>query len=155
MTSTDIRPARAEDAVRIREIAAGTEMFRPDELDWFGAMIATQLAEPGKAIWRVAGPGPDGAAYAEPEPMAEGIWNMRFIGVAPAARRTGLARALIGEIEAAVREAGARMLIIETSSQPAFASARALYLALAYEEEARLRDWYGPNDAKVVFRKLV
>ena len=45
------------------------------------------------------------------------------------------------------------MLIVETSSLARFETAREFYRRHGYDEEARIRDFYGPGDDKVVFWK--
>ena len=62
---------------------------------------------------------------------------------------------LLSHVEAAVVSRGGRMLIVETSSGDGFERARSFYGDGGFEEEARIRDYFGPGDAKVVFRKLV
>jgi len=58
-------------------------------------------------------------------------------------------------VEAALRHAGARILIIETSGVGSFAATRAFYGKLGYHEEARIRGFYGPGDDKVIFWKEI
>ena len=47
----------------------------------------------------------------------------------------------------------ARLLIVDTSSLPAFDGARAFYPALGFREEARIRDFWTDGDDKVTFAK--
>jgi hypothetical protein len=53
------------------------------------------------------------------------------------------------------REKGERVLIIETSGVPSFEPTRAFYRNHGYAEEARIREFYGPGDDKVVFWKAL
>lgn len=64
--------------------------------------------------------------------------------------------AFISHVEQLLREAGdevARVLIVETSSTDQYAATRASYTARGFDEEAHIRDYYGPGDCKVVFWK--
>jgi len=45
------------------------------------------------------------------------------------------------------------VLIVETSSTDQYARTRAFYRQHHYDEEARIRDFYGPEDHKIVFWK--
>ena len=45
--------------------------------------------------------------------------------------------------------------MIETSSVDSFEPTRAFYRKLGYVEEARVREYYGPGDDKVIFWKLL
>ena len=56
-------------------------------------------------------------------------------------------------VEQDLRQAGARVLLIEPSGLPDFAGQRAFYTGLGYHEEARIRDFYEPGDDKVVYWK--
>ncbi|MCR9163896.1 MAG: hypothetical protein ACE37F_22405 [Nannocystaceae bacterium] len=47
-------------------------------------------------------------------------------------------------------DALARTLIVETSSTEQYASTRAFYASRGFAEEARIRQFYGPTDDKVV-----
>ena len=97
-----------------------------------------------------------GGAYYAPEPFADRVWNLYFLAVEPTGHRSGLGGALIGHVEKELREAGpsvARVLIVETSSLHTYAQARSFYAKQGFDEEARIREFYGPGDNKVVFWK--
>ena len=87
--------------------------------------------------------------------MAYGIWNLLFIAVRPDLQGRGRGSALLRHIEQALRERGARLLLIETSGLGTFERTRAFYRKHGYDEEARIRDYYRPGDDKVVFRKAL
>ena len=95
-----------------------------------------------------------GAAYFAPEPFADRVWNLYFLAVDPDAHRRGVGTVLTHHVVRHLRSAGedvARVLLVETSSTPAYRQARGFYTARGFEEEARIRDYYGPGDDKVVF----
>ena len=48
----------------------------------------------------------------------------------------------------------AKLLLIETSSVDSFELTRAFYRKLGFVEEARVREYYGPGDDKIIFWKL-
>lgn len=50
-------------------------------------------------------------------------------------------------------EAEARVIIVETSSTDQYTRTRQFYAGIGYDEEARIRQFYGPEDHKVVFWK--
>jgi hypothetical protein len=49
----------------------------------------------------------------------------------------------------------AQVLIVETSSTDQYALTRKFYPKQGYLEEARIRRFYGPDDDKVVYWKLL
>jgi ribosomal protein S18 acetylase RimI-like enzyme len=151
LTNT-IRAAIAADTETIAAVAGATDLF-PAEMT--AEIIAPMLAG-APDIWLVSEGGRvNGFAYASPERMTEGTWNLLALAVDPAVQGQGIGSALIGAVEAALRAQGARMLLIETLGTSEFASVRALYLQRGYTEEAVIRDYYMLGGDKVVFRKLL
>lgn len=55
--------------------------------------------------------------------------------------------------EAHLQSLGQRLLIVDTSGTDDFALTRQFYATSGYEEEARIRDFWGEGDDKVIFRK--
>jgi hypothetical protein len=47
------------------------------------------------------------------------------------------------------------VLIIETSGSDGYEATRRFYRNHGYDEEARIREFYGPSDDKVVFWKAL
>ena len=93
------------------------------------------------------------AAYYAPERMTDGTWNLYLLAVHPDHQGQGRGAALVRHVEQDLRQAGARVLLIETSGVPGFARQRAFYTGLGYHEEARIRDFYEPGDDKVIYWK--
>lgn len=154
-----VRAATRADAAAIRALALDNEMFAPDEMGDFDGMLEGYFdgTLPGHQ-WRVAtvGDAVVAAAYVAPEPFADRVWNLYFIAVDRAQHGAGHGAALIAEVETDLRTKGddqARVLIVETSSTDAFAGARAFYDRQGFTLEARVREFYGPGDDKVVFWK--
>ncbi|MGR3433581.1 MAG: GNAT family N-acetyltransferase [Shimia sp.] len=150
--NSDTRAARAADIPGMGEVSEGIDLFPPDMLP---DMIAPALTG-GPDIWCVAEDGAvRGLAYCAPERMPDGTWNLLALGVAAEAQGRGIGRGLIAAVEAAVAAVGGRLLLIETLADPGFARQRRIYARYGFEEEARIRDFYGPGQTKVTFRKVV
>jgi ribosomal protein S18 acetylase RimI-like enzyme len=99
-----------------------------------------------------------GAAYFGPEGHSDRVWNLYFLAVHPQHQGGGTGSALVAWVEANLRDRGedvAKLLLIETSSVESFAPTRSFYRKLGYVEEARVREYYGPGDDKVVFWKML
>jgi len=145
-----IRPANAADIDALGALAEAAGLFPAAYLP---DMIAPAL-DGGTEIWRVAEQ--DGAvagfAFARPEEMADRVWNILAIAVAPSARGSGLAGTLLTATEAAL---DARLILIETTQLPAQAAARAFYAKHGYTEQGRIPDYYADGEDKVLFRKRV
>ena len=146
------------DVPRLKAVIGATGLFPPPLLDdmlvdYFGAQRSDD-------VWLTAdGAGPDrgpvAVAYVAPERMTSGTWNLLLVAVDPASQGRGVGAALVHEVERALAERGARVLLVETSGLPEFTRARAFYRATGYHEEARIREFYAAGEDKVVFRKAL
>lgn len=94
-----------------------------------------------------------GYACFGPTPGTDRGYDLYWIAVTPGAQSAGGGTFLIGEIERRLRERNARLVLAETSSRTAYAPTRAFYVARGYTEGARVRDFYGPADDRVMFTK--
>lgn len=85
--------------------------------------------------------------------LASGVYEIYWIVVSPGEQRSGIGRRLIHHTESVVKGEGARMLLVETSGQPAYEGVRSFYKRCGYEEEARVRSFFKPGDDKVIYVK--
>ena len=154
-----IRDAAGGDLEQIKEIAVAAGMFSDEEVVFFDEMFAGALdGSMDGHQWIVAesAAGIVGAAQFAPEPFADRMWNLYFLAVDPSVQGTGAGTALMGHAEAELSARGdevARTLIVETSSTDQYVGARSFYAGLGYDHEATIREFYGPDDDKVVFWK--
>ncbi|HLJ21695.1 MAG TPA: GNAT family N-acetyltransferase [Stellaceae bacterium] len=75
------------------------------------------------------------------------------LGVAPAARRRGAARALLEDMLARARALGIASLTLEVAEDNA--AGLALYRALGFEQVGRRRDYYRRPDASLMDARLL
>jgi ribosomal protein S18 acetylase RimI-like enzyme len=154
------RPPTRGDIERIKQIAVAANMFTVEEVAFFDEILSGYLdGSLADHRWLVVDDA-DGlvaaAAYYAPEPFADRMWNLYFIAAAPESQGQGLGSLLIGDVERDLRARGgevARVLIVETSSTEQYAATRDFYRGRGYDEEARIRQFYGPGDDKIVFWK--
>ena len=156
MTATHtIRPATQQDAVVVHALSVETGLSDDDE----NASVLEPFDD--DHTWIVLEDGANtviGAAYFGPESHSDRVWNLYFLAVAKHHQGEGTGSALVHYVEANLRtrgEAVAKLLLIETSSVDSFEPTRVFYRRLGYVEEARVREYYGPGDDKVVFWKLL
>lgn len=159
-TAHTIRPATAADLDRIKEIAVAADMFSVEEAEFFDEMLHGALDGSLEGHHWLVVETVDGtivsAAQFAPEPFADRLWNLYFIAVDPTHQGLGIGSAVMAHVEAELTQRGndeARVLIVETSSTDQYARTRTFYAGLGYDEEARIREFYGPGDHKVVFWK--
>lgn len=146
------RPLEGDDLPRVGSIVGATGLFPPDML---ADMAAPYLTGQTPHHWLVAlvEDRVAGFAYAEPERMTEGTFNLLAIGVEPELQRAGIGGAIVRSLEERLRRERGRVLLVETSSLDGFAATRGFYAGQGYVEEARVRDFYADGEHKVVFWK--
>ena len=88
-------------------------------------------------------------------PLTQRTFDLYWIAVTPAAQGQGLGQALLELVEGAIAARGGGNLYIETSSRKAYARTRRFYVDAGYRRVARLRDFYAPNDHKLMFCKVI
>ena len=94
-----------------------------------------------------------GYVYYAPAAMTDRTWYLYWIAVRRDRQAKGTGSELLRWVEDDVRDAGGRLLIIETSSLPPYEPTRRFYLKHGYELAAQIRDFYAEGDDLVVFRK--
>ncbi len=157
-----IRSAMQTDLEPIKAIAVATELFTVDEVGIFDERFNDSLDESLEGhTWLVLEDetgAVGGAAYYAREPFSDRLWNLYFLGVSPDQQGTGGGRALVGAVENDLISKGseqARVLLVETSGLPSSKPTRDFYEGLGFDEEARIRQFYGPDDDKVVYWKSI
>lgn len=163
--STTIRPAGPRDRDAVLALAVLTEMFAPDEADGLGEVFDSAVTgglEDHQWFVSTRGTGSEdavvAAAYVAPEPFSDRLWNLYFIAVHPSEQGSGAGSALLAHVESWLRDKGeevARVLLVETSSTDQYEDTRAFYARRGFDQEATIREFYGPGDHKVVFWKAL
>lgn len=151
---TLIRPIVRADLPALKRVIASTDLFPPDMLE--GMMDGHLNGASDAVLWlTVANPHPVAIAYAAPEPMTEGCWNLYLIAVHADHHSQGMGQALLRYVEDVLAVEGVRVLLVETSGNAGFARTRAFYAQAGYEEEARIREFYATGEDKIIFRKAL
>lgn len=151
-SSISIRGLDRADLPSLHKVLEGTGLFPAEMLE---PMAEPYLSGQAPHHWLVGGIGKEiiGFAYAEPERMTEGTFNLLAIAVDPSVQKRGIGKALVRALEDRLRSQGGRVLIVETSSLDDYADTRAFYAAQAFSEEARIRAFYAEGEDKILFWK--
>ena len=159
MDSEHIRSAQAQDRAAINAVAESCGLFAGDELEAVDEMVGEYFAGnlPGHKwfVYDEPDAGIVGAAYVAPETLTRGTWNLLFIGLAAGHQGGGRGGALVAHVEHWLREAGERILIVETSGRDEYVQTRAFYAKHGFDLEGRIREFYDVGDDKVVYRKAL
>jgi ribosomal protein S18 acetylase RimI-like enzyme len=147
-----IRATIAEDEPGIFAIIE--DQFDAAGLEHVKATLSTYLAGDSQAIWLTAlEDEPVGVAYCAPEPITSGTWNLLMLWTRQDSHRKGYGSALVGQVEAMLKERGVRLLIVETSGVDDFDPARNFYERCGFRQEARVKDFYAQGDDKLIYTK--
>ncbi|MBN1939513.1 MAG: GNAT family N-acetyltransferase [Candidatus Aminicenantes bacterium] len=137
-----------------------TGFFRPDEIAVAEELIDIYLDKPGQKDYGIV-VAEDGAGNVAgymtygPTPLTLGTFDLYWMAVDPRAQGRGVGKALVLWLEDFVRRESGRLIVIETSSTEKYEPTRRFYLGLDYREAARIPDFYGPGDGRVIYTKRV
>jgi ribosomal protein S18 acetylase RimI-like enzyme len=152
-----IRPTVPADTPVLLQLAEGTGVFKPHEIEALNEVLSDFHAynhEHGhRCVTREDRGKVVGFAYYAPAAMTDRTWYLYWIAVSKTTQAKGLGKQLLTYLEDDIRTQNGRVLFIETSSLPNYELTRKFYLKNGYDQEATLRDYYAEGDSMVVFRK--
>jgi len=88
-----------------------------------------------------------------PTPLTEGTWDLYWEAVAQESQGQGIGGALMKAAEKEIRKAKGRLILIETSSIPAYEKTRRFHFTQGYQVIARIPDFYAVSDGKIILQK--
>jgi ribosomal protein S18 acetylase RimI-like enzyme len=152
-----IRPTLPADTPLLRELAEGTMVFKPLEIQALQEVLHDYHAGSHALGHRSVSYEKDGKvagfAYYAPAAMTDRTWYLYWIAVSKQIQARGIGATLLRHAEEDIRRQKGRLLLIETSSLPHYELTRRFYLKHGYEQACVLRDYYADGDDMVVFRK--
>ncbi len=151
----NISPSVSQDIPALQNIADDTGLFPSDLLP---QMMDSYLSGSDEnSLWLTCEEDSRaiGFCYAVGETFAAGTWNMLALAVAPDRQGNGAGRAIVAALEKLLHGKNHRVIIVDTSGAESFAGTRNFYKRCGYAEEARIRDYWGPGDDKIVFWKAL
>jgi ribosomal protein S18 acetylase RimI-like enzyme len=153
----DIRPMLREDKPALMAILRNTPEFTPQEVAVAEEVIGSYLHDPDIYNIFVAEAGESVAGYicCGQTPLTEGTWDIYWLAVSPDKREQGMGGALTAFAEKRIEEKGGRLIIIETSSKPAYEKTHRFYLDHGYDVIGRIPDFYAPGDDKITLYKRI
>lgn len=151
-----LRPTEAGDRDIILGLVRDTAFFRPEEIT-----TATEVLN--DAVYRPELGYLSFTALHEQRPVGWicygatactlGTWDIYWIAVAPDLQGRGVGKLLVRHAEEDIHRRRGRITVIETSGLPLYAATQGFYLRLGYRESARLKDFYGTGDDKIIYLK--
>lgn len=153
-----IAPVQKHERQALLDLAVSTGLFTPEDAEGLLGSVLDSLTAGDLPSGHAAvscresyGSPVVGWSYFAPDPYAEQVWNVWWIGVTPSHHGMGVGQALLAHVKQAAMASGVRIIVIETSDQAPLARARKFYLKLGYKECGRIPDFYDKGDAKVIF----
>ncbi len=153
-----VRPLRGDDREAVKKILEENDLFTPAEIACALEQVDIYINQPEQQDYRLMvveneeGQVAGFISYG-PTPLTEGTYDLYWIAVSPRDQRKGFGRTLIRWLEDKVRQAGGRIILIETSSQPKYEATRNFYKKMGYSEVARVVDFYRPGDDRLIYAK--
>lgn len=154
-----IRATAPDDTPVLVELARETGVFKPLELQALREVLddyhATNRALGHRSVSEFEADRIRGFAYFAPAAMTDATWYLYWIAVDKSLHRSGIGAKLLRYVEAEIRQAQGRLLLIETSSLDHYLPTRQFYLKQGYDQSTILRDFYADGDSMVVFAKRI
>ena len=157
-----IRQLEPRDRSRIEEMVVSSGKFNDVEIETALELVDEAIKEGDTSGYIFAvleygrnNPVLRGFACYGPIPLTQGVYDLYWIVVDPAAEKKGIGRYLLEYVEHEVIKQGGRMLLIETSSQESYGATIRFYERNGYQLAARIKDFYRIGDDKLVFSKVL
>jgi len=153
--SCSLRPVEPAHRARLEWLTRAAGLFREDEVAIAVELLDDSLA--GDRDYRFLGAyeGDELVGYAcwGPVPGTAGTSDLYWLVVDPARHGTGIGRQLLGAVEHQLTAEGSRLIVVETSSLPAYASTHAFYERRGYTRGGTVPGYYAPGDDLVIYFK--
>jgi GNAT superfamily N-acetyltransferase len=151
-----VRPADRE---AVRALVERTGFFRPDEIDIAVELVDEHLARGACSGYQFVFAELDselsGYACYGPIPCTTASFDLYWIAVDPRRQRRGIGEQLMSAVETRVGGAGGERIYIDTSGKSQYAPTRAFYERMGFRCDARLKDFYAPDDDRVIYVKTL
>ncbi len=152
-----IRPISAEDRGTLLEITYSTKAFRTDELDVADEILREALRDGPAGHYQVLvieeNCRPIGWSCHGRVPLTDAAFDLYWIVIDPRYQGHGLGRQLLEQVEHAVKTAGGRWLLAETSSTAAYDATRGFYQQCGFRAISEIAHFYRVGDGKITFGK--
>ena len=153
--SSSLRPVEPAQRAPLERLTRAAGLFREDEVAIAVELLDDSLA--GDPDYRFLGAyeGDELVGYVcwGPVPGTAGTYDLYWLVVDPARQCSGVGTRLVEAVEHRLISDGARLVVVETSSLPEYASTRAFYERRGYTRGATVPAYYAPGDDLVIYFK--
>ncbi len=154
------RGITAKDRKAIEEILRSTDFFYEFEIQTALEIADATLAkgeEKSGYLWMKIVDDDGFVAFANyaKNDFSTHSWDLFWIAVHQNSRNKKLGSLLLKAVEEDVKKAGGKILWIETSGRPLYASTEAFYQRNGYTLQASLKDFYADGDPKQIYARIL
>jgi ribosomal protein S18 acetylase RimI-like enzyme len=150
---------RADDCHSVRALISKTGYFRADEIDIAVELVEERLsrgvASGYEFLFVETGTSLAGYACFGQIPCTISSYDLYWIAVDPDHQRNGIGRGLIAAVQSRVLAVGGDRIYIDTSGKDQYSPTRKFYERSGFACDARLKDFYGPGDDRVIYAKIL
>jgi D-alanine-D-alanine ligase len=150
-----VHPSQPADREAVRAITALTGVFNEEEVATAVELFDEYLRDPAGGYYFLSAYDDAGQVrgYAcwGPASLSRGAVDLYWICTAPSAQGQGVGAALFAAVVAAVRAAGRWLIMIWTSSLPAYEPARRFYRRMGCTLSLQLTDYYDRGDDLCIY----
>jgi ribosomal protein S18 acetylase RimI-like enzyme len=153
-----VRSMTSQDKPEVMSILRNTPEFTKEEVDLAEEVIDDYLADPGPGsgyfILVADNEGvPAGYVVFGPVPITDNVWELYWFAVDQNVRGKGIGRTLWETAEEYIINAGARIIVLETSSKALYDRTNLFYARANYQEVGRIKDFYEVGDDQITYAK--
>lgn len=152
-----IRPMTAEDKPGVMKVLHNTFEFTSEEVDLAEEVIDDYLEDSNASgfFTQVADMEPGIAGYVVygTVPITDNVWELYWFAVDKNIRGQGIGRNLWEAAENDMWEAGARIMVLETSSKSEYDRTNLFYIRAGYTVVGRIKDFYMIGDDQITYEK--
>lgn len=153
-----VRPMVSQDREVLYEVLQKTGVFSVQAINLAMELVDAYLFNAGQEEYRVVvGEAEQGQAvvFACYGPVAgtEGTWRLHFLVVTPAHQHHGTGTEMLTWLEARMRGEGARLVIIEITSEAKYAAFTRFFTERAYKQAGRIRNYFRSGEDMLFYIK--
>jgi GNAT superfamily N-acetyltransferase len=160
MKKRKIRGIEPKDRPRLQAILEAQNHFKAQEVEVALELIDIALSQPAqqdyliRCVENAEGEVQGYICYGKAL-LTDAVYDVYWIVVHPDSWNRGFGSHLLNHAEENLRRQNARLLLIETSSLPSYASPRAFYQKHGYVGKARVLDYYTVDEHKLIYGKTL
>jgi len=152
-----IRHMTAEDKSDLMRVLRNTPEFTPMEVDLAEEVIDDYLEDSEASGFFILiadlEPGIGGYVVYGTVPITDNVWELYWFAVDGNIRGQGIGRKLWEAAENNMWEAGARLLVLETSSKSEYDRTNLFYERAGYKVVGLIKDFYVIGDDQITYEK--